>query len=108
MSSDTASAAWRISASATRTSRKPTTSMKGSRSAASTGGTIAFRIAISAATTKADPTPPRATPGTSQAATQTAPAPVAHATIDGTSRNRGGAGRQRSCSPYAEAVTRSA
>ncbi len=82
--------------------------MKGSRSAASTGGTTAFRIAISAATTKADPTPPRATPGTSQAATQTAAAPITHATIDGTSRNRGVVGCQRSCSPYPEAVTRSA
>ena len=38
---------------------------------------------MSAATTNAAPTPPSATPGTSPAATQTAAAPITHATIDG-------------------------
>ena len=88
-----------MSASATRTSRKPTTSMNGSRSAASTGGKTAFRIAISACNHEGGPDP--TTRAREPAATQTAAAPMTHETIDGTSRNRGVVGCQRSCSPYA-------
>ena len=51
-------------ASANRTSRKPATSVKGSRNAAIRGGRKALMTAISAATRNAPPGSSRLTPGT--------------------------------------------
>ena len=48
---------------------KPTATMNGSRSAASTGGTTVFRSASESATSKPAPGCSSATPGTSAAAT---------------------------------------
>ena len=56
-------------ASTTRTSRKPVTSVNGSRSAATHGGRTALTIAIAAATRNAPPVSSIANPGTIAAAT---------------------------------------
>ena len=53
-----------IHASSSSTSRKPTASMYGRRSAAMSGGNTALRMAISAAATNAPKNPSILTPGT--------------------------------------------
>ncbi len=83
-----------MSASAIRTSRKPSTSVSGSRSAASNGGITAF----SAATITATPSAPRkllmSTPGRSPAATISAMPVPSQEMTSGKSRSRGRSGRQ--------------
>ena len=62
--SESSAATHTIHASRSRTSRKPTASMYGSRSAAMTGGSTAFRTAISVAAMNAPRNPSILTPGT--------------------------------------------
>ena len=66
--SEAFAAARTIRASSTRTSRKPTASMYGSRSAAMTGGKTALRTAIRRAARRAPKKPSIFTPGMISAA----------------------------------------
>ena len=94
-----ASAASRIAASATRTSRKPATSVKGSRSAASTGGRMALRTATTSATTSAPQKPSISTPGRIAAATSSDRAATSQLAIRRAGLIFGSSGSQESCSP---------
>ena len=76
-------------ASANRTSRKPSTSAAGSRSAASTGGMNAFSTATTAATSSAPQKPSIQTPGRIPAATMNATPAATHDTMSGNRRNCG-------------------
>ena len=62
--SERSAATWTIHASSSSTSRKPTASMYGRRSAAISGGSRAFRTAINAAAMNAPMNPSILTPGT--------------------------------------------
>ena len=78
--------------------------MNGSRSAATIGGRIAFRIAISSAATTAPPKPSTETPGTIAAATSSAAAlSEPRERRARTGRNLGRSGCQVICSPYVRA-----
>ena len=68
--------------------------MKGSRNAASSGGSVALRTAITAATAKAEPGSSRLTPGTIQAAAATAAAETTQETSVRSTPRRGVAGCQ--------------
>jgi hypothetical protein len=81
-----------IQASTKSTSRKPRTSVNGSRSAASNGGRIALSTAMIAAATNAPPQPCTVTPGTTAAAKRIAAAEMIHATSRRTGRMRGRSG----------------
>ena len=83
-----------MSASAIRTSRKPSTSVSGSRSAASTGGITAFSAATITATTSAPQKLLMSTPGRSPAATISAMPVPSQEMTSGKSRSRGRSGRQ--------------
>src|SRR5262245_60094318 len=88
------SAAKSISASSTRISSRPRTSINGRRSAATIGGSSALSTAITATTTRALQKLFTCAPGTIQAATRSAAADRIQARITATGRNRGRAGRQ--------------
>ena len=85
-------AIWRMSASATRTTRKPSTSVSGNRRAASTGGITAFNAATTAATTSAPQKLLTLTPGRIAAATISATPVASHETRSGNTRKRGRSG----------------
>ncbi len=74
--------------------------MNGSRNAAISGGTIAFRIAIASDAMIAPPKPLTTTWGTSSAATSSETAESSHETTTRSGWKRGRAGRQTTCSPY--------
>ena len=78
--------------------------MNGSRSAAMTGGRIAFRTAITAAATSAVPNAFTSAPGTIQTATSSAKALSTQETSRRTGRNFGRIGPQTGCSPYVVVV----
>src|SRR5215211_4935634 len=92
----------RIAASAARTSRKPTASVSGNRSAAMIGGSSALSPATIAATTIAPPNPRMSAPGTIPAASSSASADTTQAAARRTGCSRGASGRQavgsRACS----------
>ena len=73
--------------------------MKGSRSAASTGGRTAFRTATAAATRKAAPVWSSATPGSSQAATAIDAALTTQPIASRVGRRRGFSGCHSTASP---------
>ena len=82
----------RMNASANSTSRKPSTSVSGRRSAASTGGMTALSAATIAATSSAPQKLSMLTPGNSPAATIKAAAMASHETTSENSRKRGRSG----------------
>src|SRR3954447_237062 len=82
----------RLTASMISTARKHVTSANGMRSAAMIGGSNALRTAISAATSKAEPAPPRSTPGTISAAMRTAAAATTHPITRRSGRSFGATG----------------
>ena len=73
--------------------------MYGRRSAASSGGRIAFSTAMAAAATNAAPVLCSATPGTIHAATAIDAADTAHATATRTGRRRGICGSHAKVAP---------
>ena len=83
-----------MSASAIRTSRKPSTSVSGNRSAARKGGITAFSAATITATTSAPQKLLMSTPGRMPAATISAMAVPSQETRSGNSRSRGRSGFQ--------------
>ena len=90
----TSAAMRRMTASAINTSKKPRTSVSGSRSAASTGGITAFNAATTAATTSAPKKLSMWTPARIPAATITATPVANQETRRGNSRKRGRSGCQ--------------
>ena len=74
--------------------------MNGNRSAATIGGRIALRTAISRAATTAPQKPSTATPGTSLAAISRAAALSSHETRSRSGRYFGRSGCQVTASPY--------
>src|SRR4051794_21929951 len=89
------------SASATSTRRNPIASMYGSRSAAITGGSTAFRTPIASAASTAPPGQSSDTPGTIAAPIHTDAAATAQVNANRVSRQRGVSGAQWGRSPYA-------
>ena len=73
--------------------------MNGIRSAATIGGTIAFRTAIRSDATTAPPKPWTATPGTRYAATSSDAAATSHESRSLNGRTRGRSGFQTGLSP---------
>src|SRR5215204_5685313 len=78
-----------ITASSASTSRKPAATVNGSRSAAISGGRMAFSTATIAATSTAPQKPLTLAPGTIPAATSRASADDSHANASRSGRNRG-------------------
>ncbi len=95
----TRSAPSSISASSTSTRTNPSTSMNGSRSAATTGGRRAFRIAMTAVATRAPQKSVTWAPGTIQAAPNSAAVDSSQASNTPTGRMGGLAGLQVGTSP---------
>src|SRR5215211_2699178 len=95
-----ASAASSIRALSTSTTRNPSSATNGRRSAATTGGRSAFRIAITAAATRAEPNFLTWAPGTSPAAPSSASAATTHERSRRNGWNRGRTTSQAGCSPY--------
>jgi hypothetical protein len=91
-------------ASATRTSRKPVTSMKGRRSAARIGGSSALSTARSAATRNAAPVCSSEAPGVSHIDTSTAAAATIQPSRRRATPRRGASACQRTGSPYGTPV----
>src|SRR5215218_3245789 len=99
-----ASAASSIRALSTSTTRNPSSATNGRRSAATTGGRSAFRIAITAAATRAEPKFLTWAPGTSPAAPSSASAETTHERSRRNGWNRGRTTSQAGCSPYVPRV----
>ena len=97
----------RITASRTSTRTNPSASVNGRRSAATIGGSTAFRIAISAAAMNASPTPWTVTCGTIAAATPTAAADTIQLIASLNGLKRGVSGFQTTSSPYVVSSSRS-
>ena len=91
---------FRIAASASRISTKPSSAMNGRRSAAISGGTIAFRIAIARLTPIAPTKPLTETPGTISAARKSEAAERSQPIRRRGARKRGRPGCQTTSSPY--------
>jgi hypothetical protein len=84
-----------IAASTSRITPNPASAMNGIRRAATSGGMIAFRTAITSVATAAPPKLPTSTEGTSWAAISSAAAESSHDRSSRPARNRGLAGCQR-------------
>src|SRR5829696_3416867 len=83
-----------IAASSPRTGRKPMPAVKGSRSAAMSGGRTALSTATTAATATAPAKPRISAPGSSWVASSRASADASHAAARRSGRSRGRAGLQ--------------
>src|SRR5262245_9359462 len=94
------SAAMSISASTTSKTRNPSAAMKGRRTAATSGGRIAFRTPITAATTRAEPKSLMWAPGTIAAAASKDAARSTQEKSRRPTRNRGLTTSQAGHSPY--------
>jgi hypothetical protein len=75
-----------ITASRRSTIKNPSTAMNGIRNAAASGGSAAFRIAITSAVITAPPNPSIDTPGTTAAAASSAAAATSHVRRTGNGR----------------------
>ena len=93
------SASSRIPASRNKIAKKPTSKVSGSRSAATIGGRIAFRIPITTAATSAAPKPFTCAPGTIAQPISSDSVATSHVTRSLTMLKRGRAGRQMRVSP---------
>src|SRR4051812_32130557 len=94
------SAASSVRASTTSTSTNPTSSISGKWSAATSGGSSAFRIAITRAATSAPLKLDVEAPGTIQAASSSAAAERTHVIRKASGWKRGRAGVHAGCCPY--------
>ena len=90
----------RIRASSTSTVTKPSASVNGRRSAATTGGSTAFSAAIRTAAAAASENVPTVRPGRIAAAMNTETAATSQESSTCSSRNRGACGFQVIVSPY--------
>ena len=98
-SGNTSSAISSAAASISSTETKPSTSMNGNRSDATSGGSSALITAIAAATRNEPPSSFRSTPGTIQAATNTDAAATSQDMSSGSTRSRGLVGSHRGSAP---------